>query len=73
MELSESAEGEWIVEFANGLALHLGSREINVRMNRFLRAYDNVLREKAAIIDIFNKTIPDFDHKETGKYLDRRM
>jgi FlaA1/EpsC-like NDP-sugar epimerase len=29
--------------------------------------------EKAPIVDIFNKMIPDFDHKETGKYLDERM
>ena len=31
------------------------------------------LREKAPIVDLFNKMIPDFDHKETGKYLDGRM
>jgi len=29
--------------------------------------------EKAPIVDLFNKMIPDFDHKETGKYLDERM
>jgi len=29
--------------------------------------------EKAPIVDLFNKMIPDFDHKETGKYLDGRM
>jgi FlaA1/EpsC-like NDP-sugar epimerase len=29
--------------------------------------------EKAPIIDLFNQMIPDFDHKETGKYLDGRM
>ena len=29
--------------------------------------------EKSVIIDLFNKMIPDFDHKETGKYLDERM
>jgi FlaA1/EpsC-like NDP-sugar epimerase len=29
--------------------------------------------EKAPIIDLFNEMIPDFDHKETGKYLDGRM
>ena len=28
---------------------------------------------KAPIVDLFNKMIPDFDHKETGKYLDGRM
>jgi FlaA1/EpsC-like NDP-sugar epimerase len=29
--------------------------------------------EKAQIVDLFNEMIPDFDHKETGKYLDGRM
>ena len=29
--------------------------------------------EKATIVDLFNEMIPDFDHKETGKYLDGRM
>jgi FlaA1/EpsC-like NDP-sugar epimerase len=29
--------------------------------------------EKAPIVDLFNGMIPDFDHKETGKYLDGRM
>ena len=28
---------------------------------------------KTPIVDLFNKMIPDFDHKETGKYLDGRM
>ena len=29
--------------------------------------------EKAPIVDLFNKMIPNFDHKETDKYLDERM
>ena len=29
--------------------------------------------EKAPIVDLFNEIISDFDHKETGKYLDGRM
>ena len=29
--------------------------------------------EKAPIVDLFNQILPDFDHKETGKYLDGRM
>jgi len=28
---------------------------------------------KAPIVGLFNQMIPDFDHKETGKYLDGRM
>lgn len=29
--------------------------------------------EKAPIVDLFNRMLPDFAHKETGKYLDARM
>jgi FlaA1/EpsC-like NDP-sugar epimerase len=29
--------------------------------------------EKASIVELFNIMIPDFNHKETGKYLDGRM
>tara|TARA_B100000963_G_C22640005_1_gene679921 strand:- start:6386 stop:7573 length:1188 start_codon:yes stop_codon:yes gene_type:complete len=29
--------------------------------------------EKSQIVDLFNDMIPNFDHKETGKYLDGRM
>jgi FlaA1/EpsC-like NDP-sugar epimerase len=28
---------------------------------------------KAALVDLFNEMIPNFDHKETGKYLDAKM
>lgn len=28
---------------------------------------------KSEIVDLFNEVIPDFDHKETGRYLDSRM
>ena len=29
--------------------------------------------KKAQLVDLFNEMIPDFDHKETGKYLDGKM
>ena len=29
--------------------------------------------EKEPIVDLFNEMIPDFEHKETNKYLDGRM
>ena len=29
--------------------------------------------EKEPLVDLFNEMIPDFDHKETGKYLDGKM
>jgi FlaA1/EpsC-like NDP-sugar epimerase len=46
-------------------------------LNNFLEVISELRNkqvwEKAPIVDLFNEMIPDFDHKETGKYLDGRM
>ena len=46
-------------------------------LDNFLEVIDNLraqtVWEKSPIVDLFNEMIPDFDHKETGKYLDGRM
>ena len=46
-------------------------------LDNFLEAIEEIqaqtVWEKAPIVDLFNEMIPDFDHKETGKYLDGRM
>ena len=46
-------------------------------LDNFLEAiYDlraQKIWEKSPIVDLFNEMIPDFNHKETGKYLDGRM
>jgi FlaA1/EpsC-like NDP-sugar epimerase len=46
-------------------------------LDNFLDVINSMRRqeiwEKKPLIDLFNKMIPDFDHKETGKYLDGRM
>ena len=42
-----------------------------VKVIKELRAQKNWHKEP--IVDLFNHMIPDFDHKETGKYLDGRM
>ncbi len=34
---------------------------------------DQTVWGKTPIVDLFNEMIPDFEHKETGKYLDGRM
>ncbi|GHC58358.1 UDP-N-acetylglucosamine 4,6-dehydratase [Ulvibacter litoralis] len=34
---------------------------------------DNQMWEKESIVDLFNTMIPNFGHKETGKYLDSKM
>ena len=48
-----------------------------VMLDKFLEVIHELraqkLWEKAPIVDLFNEMIPDFDHKETGKYLDGRM
>lgn len=46
-------------------------------LNNFLESISKIRAqshwEKGSIVNLFNKMIPDFDHKETGKYLDGRM
>tara|TARA_A100001015_G_C15028528_1_gene731844 strand:+ start:1003 stop:2190 length:1188 start_codon:yes stop_codon:yes gene_type:complete len=46
-------------------------------LDNFLKVIDELrsqkIWDKAPIVDLFNKIIPDFDHKETDKYLDERM
>ena len=46
-------------------------------LERFLveiaRIRAGVTWDKSEIVDLFNAMIPDFDHKETGRYLDNRM
>jgi nucleoside-diphosphate-sugar epimerase len=34
---------------------------------------DQPIWDKHSLVDLFNQMIPDFGHKETGKYLDARM
>ena len=46
-------------------------------LDLFLSTIENIRSaptwEKAPIVDLFNHMLPDFNHKETGKYLDSRM
>lgn len=46
-------------------------------LEHFLRTIDSIRArptwDKAPIVDLFNEMLPDFAHKETGKYLDARM
>jgi hypothetical protein len=48
-----------------------------VRLGHFLAEIDRIRTkatwDKPEIVALFNHMIPDFDHKETGKYLDSRM
>ena len=46
----------------------LSEFETSIAAMRHKRAWD-----KQAIVDLFFKMIPDFGHKETGKYLDGKM
>ncbi|BDU21508.1 UDP-N-acetylglucosamine 4,6-dehydratase [Dyella sp. GSA-30] len=47
------------------------------RLSHFLEAIRSIRSgsawQKGEIVDLFNHMIPDFAHKETGKYLDGRM
>ncbi|MAD07971.1 MAG: hypothetical protein CMP86_11235 [Gammaproteobacteria bacterium] len=46
LELTETAQGEWQVGFESGTVLHLGAVELEARMNRFLRAYVNIIQQQ---------------------------
>ncbi len=61
---------------------HLGVIQNNpafdpVLLDEFLHSIQTIRNaptwEKAPIVDLFNRMLPDFAHKETGKYLDARM
>lgn len=47
------------------------------KLNYFVEQIDKIRRgptwDKPEIVELFNYMIPDFQHKETGKYLDARM
>ncbi len=49
----------------------------SVLLDGFLREIERIrsmaVWTKEPIVDLFNRMIPDFHHKETGKYLDGRM
>ena len=46
-------------------------------LNDFIKEIENIRKfkswKKTHLVDLFNQMIPDFKHKETGKYLDGRM
>jgi FlaA1/EpsC-like NDP-sugar epimerase len=47
------------------------------RLDRFIARIDEIRArstwDKPEIVALFNEMLPEFDHKETGKYLDNRM
>lgn len=49
--LSESSQGEWRVGFTDGMQVFLGARDVNARMQRFLRVYGNALRYQGQAVD----------------------
>lgn len=54
--------------------------ELNIEENK-LQHFENIIKtlrvkgtwEKEEIVNLFNEMIPNFNHKETGKYLDAKM
>lgn len=52
-------------EFDNALLQHFADTVASIKAKP---SWD-----KAELVDLFNEMIPDFAHKETGKYLDARM
>ena len=52
---------------------YLDTERLNYFLSEIIRIREQKTWEKGPIVDLFNHMIPDFDHKETGKYLDGRM
>ncbi len=53
------------------------SKSEDVKLNHFTEAIDSMKKDgqwsKEEIVDLFHTMIPDFGHKETGRYLDAKM
>lgn len=53
--------------------LHVEDEKINLFTNSINQYKTNKRWSKEDLVDLFFKMIPDFGHKETGKYLDSKM
>lgn len=49
------------------------SNQLDHFWNSILEIRSQSTWKKEALVELFHNMIPDFDHKETGKYLDERM
>ncbi len=49
------------------------SHKLNLFSRTIQRLKDERKWEKQHLVDLFHELIPDFEHKETGKYLDAKM
>lgn len=53
--LRESAQGEWVVHFADGFSLQLGATDLTERMARFLKVYEGLQvaeRQHLEVVDL---------------------
>ena len=53
--------------------LSLDQNKIDLFDKEITQMRNNKAWSKEAIVDLFNEMIPNFNHKETGKYLDSKM
>lgn len=53
--------------------LHVEKEKLESFENSIKKMKERGFWQKAEIVDLFNKVITNFDHKETGKYLDAKM
>lgn len=54
-------------------ASHLDERRLDHFTSTISAIRARPILDKSEIVGLFNDPIPDFGHKETGKYLDGRM
>lgn len=66
-----------MVRFGSIGVIHNASDHDPARLETFLDEIERIrgmrVWTKQPIVELFNRMIPDFQHKETGKYLDGRM
>ena len=49
------------------------AKRLNLSINTIERLRAQPTWDKPELVELFNFMIPEFQHKETGKYLDGRM
>ena len=71
-----SSVGYGTGEFAT-FAIDCGSDIFEEKLEHFRKTIADIRKagswDRKVLIDLFNEMIPNFDHKETGKFLDGRM
>ena len=53
--------------------LNYDATKLDYFLNRIDQMKENLSWEKGDLVNLFHEILPDFHHKDTGKYLDSKM